>query len=76
MSDAFELFLSIMIKHNSGLKMSSNGDSQVEKFPLSDEEIRGIAEVIWRDRNESVRDQGVKEYAHKLIATKQAASAD
>jgi hypothetical protein len=76
MSDAFELFLSIMIKHNSVLKISSNADNQVEKFPLSDEEIRGIAEVIWRDRNESVRDQGVKEYAYKLIMTKQAASAD
>lgn len=76
MSDAFELFLSIMLKHNSGLKQLPDGDGQVEKFPLSDEEIRELAEVIWRDRNESIRDQGIKENARRLIATKQAASAD
>jgi hypothetical protein len=76
MSDAFELFLSIMLKHNSRLKQLPDGDGQVEKFPLSDEEIRELAEVIWRDRNESIRDQGIKENARRLIATKQAASAD
>lgn len=76
MSDAFELFLSIMLKHNTRLKQLPNGDGQVEKFPLSDEDVRELAEVIWRDRNESIRDQGVKENARRLIATKQAASAD